>query len=80
LQAHLTAGDQLVVLWAADLDLPELLGSSLLDRDRDDLQRARPVGTQEVRGNSISSLRCVRFIARSCSQAGVKFWWMSVSA
>jgi hypothetical protein len=37
LQAHLTAGDQLVVLRAADLDLPKLLGSSLLDRDRDDL-------------------------------------------
>ena len=49
LQAHLSAGDQLLVLWAADLDLPELLGSSLLDRDREQLQPARAVGAEEVR-------------------------------
>ncbi len=50
LQAHLTAGDQAAVLGAADLDLPELLGPALLDRDRDDLQPAAAVGTQKVRG------------------------------
>ena len=50
LEAHLAAGDQLVVLRAADLDLPELLRASLLDRHRDDLQRPGAMGTQEVRG------------------------------
>lgn len=32
-----------------NLDLPELLRSSLLDRDREHLQPARAVGTEEVR-------------------------------
>jgi hypothetical protein len=49
LQAHLTAGDQLVVLGAADLDLPELLCSSLLDRVSENMQPARAVGAEKVR-------------------------------
>jgi hypothetical protein len=50
LQAHLTAGHQLVVLGAADLDLPELLRPSLLDRDRDDLKPAGAVRPHKVGG------------------------------
>jgi hypothetical protein len=48
-QAHLAAGDELVVVWTADLDLPELLRWSLLDRDSENVQPAGPVRTQEVR-------------------------------
>ena len=42
------AGDQLVVVWAADLHLPKLLRSALLDRDGNDMQAPRPVWAQEV--------------------------------
>jgi hypothetical protein len=50
LEAYLAVGDRLLVLWAADLHLPQLLGAALLNRDRDDLQTAGPVRAQEVGG------------------------------
>jgi hypothetical protein len=43
-----TAGNELVVLDTAHIDLPELQRATLLDRDGDDLQPTAAVGAHEV--------------------------------
>ena len=48
LQPDLATRDELGVGGTADLDLPDLLGATLLDRDRLDVQAARTVGAKEV--------------------------------
>jgi hypothetical protein len=40
--------DELVVIWSADLDLPELLAPALVDRGGDHVQSPPNVGAQEV--------------------------------
>jgi hypothetical protein len=48
LKAHLAAGDQLVVLGPADLDLPQLLCAALVDRGREHAQAAVSMVADEV--------------------------------
>jgi hypothetical protein len=46
----LAARDELVVVGAADVDLPELLGAALVDGDGDDLEAPASMRAQEVAG------------------------------
>ena len=48
LQTHLAARDELVVVGAADVDLPELLGAALVDGDGDDPEAPASMRAQEV--------------------------------
>src|SRR3982074_3665514 len=50
LEPYLSAGDQLLIVRATDLDLPELLRPTLLDGGGDHVETAPAVGAQEVCG------------------------------